>query len=89
MARVVFTQNLQRHVECPPAAADGTTVREVLDAVFAENPRARGYVLDDQGDLRVHMVIFVDGQQVRDRRGLSDPVRPDGEVYVMQALSGG
>jgi len=26
---------------------------------------------------------------VQDRRNLSDPVRPDGEVYVAQALSGG
>jgi hypothetical protein len=89
MASVVFTQNLQRHVDCPAISVEGRTVREVLDAAFAENPRARGYVLDDQGELRVHMVIFVDGQQVRDRKGLSDPVAADGEVYVMQALSGG
>jgi molybdopterin synthase sulfur carrier subunit len=89
IASVVFTQNIQRHVQCPATAAPGATVREVLDAVFEGNPRARGYVLDDQGALRVHMVIFVDGRQVRDRRGLSDAVSGDGEVYVMQALSGG
>ena len=89
MATVTFTENLQRHVECPPTSATGTTVREVLAEVFQANPRARGYVLDEQGELRVHMVIFIDGQQIRDRRGLSDPVTPDGEVYVMQALSGG
>jgi molybdopterin synthase sulfur carrier subunit len=89
MATVTFTENLQRHVECPPTSAPGATVREVLAEVFRANPRARGYVLDDQGELRVHMVIFIDGQQIRDRRGLSDPVTPNGEVYVMQALSGG
>ena len=89
MPRVAFTQNLQRHVACPPVDVGGATVREVLDAAFADNPRARGYVLDDQGELRVHMTVFVDGEQVRDRKGLSDPVPPDGEVYVMQALSGG
>jgi hypothetical protein len=89
MARVVFTQNLQRHVACPPAQAAGATVREVLDAVFAGNARARGYVLDEQGALRKHMIIFVNGDQLRDRVHLSDPVPPDGEVYVLQALSGG
>lgn len=89
MPRVVFTPNLQRHVACPPTEASGATVREALEAVFAENPRARGYVLDDQGELRPNMVVFVDGEQVADRAGLSDPVRPDGEIYVMQALSGG
>ena len=89
MARVVFTENLQRHVACPPTSAAGTTVRDVLDAVFAQNPRARGYVLDDRGELRHHMVVFIDGEMLRDRAGLSDPVGPDAEVYVMQALSGG
>jgi molybdopterin converting factor small subunit len=89
VARVIFTANIQRHVECPAREAPGDTVGEVLRAVFAGNPRARGYVLDDQGALRHHMVVFVDGEQVRDRVGLSDPVAADGELYVMQALSGG
>jgi hypothetical protein len=61
----------------------------VLDGVFAANPRLRGYVLDDQGALRRHMMVFVDGQQIEDRERLSDPVRPVSEIYVMQALSGG
>ena len=89
MARVSFTRNLQRHVACPSVDVAGDSVREVLDAVFTDNPRARGYVLDDQGELRKHMVVFVAGRQVRDRAGLSDPVAPDAEVCVMQALSGG
>jgi molybdopterin synthase sulfur carrier subunit len=89
MARVVFTPNIQRHVECPETEAAGRTVREVLDAVLAGNPRARGYVLDDQGALRRHMTVFVDGAMIEDRQGLSDPVGPDGAVYVFQALSGG
>jgi sulfur-carrier protein len=89
MARVVFTENLQRHVACPPTSAPGTTVRDVLEAVFAQNPRARGYVLDDRGELRRHMTVFVNGELVRDRAGLSDAVGPESEIYVMQALSGG
>jgi hypothetical protein len=89
MATVVFTVNLQRHVPAPPASVPGATVREVLDAVFAREPRLRGYVVDERGALRRHMVVFVDGQQVLDRDSLSDAVAPDAEVYVMQALSGG
>jgi sulfur-carrier protein len=89
MARVCFTPNLQRHVNCPDVEAAGGTVRAVLDDVFAENPRARGYVLDDQGALRHHMAIFINGNPVRDRVRLSDSVPDDAEVYVFQALSGG
>ncbi len=89
MPRVVFTGNLQRHVACPPSEGEGATVREVLASVFARYPRAEGYVVDEHGALRHHMVVFVDGEAVSDRRRLSDPVGPRSEVFVMQALSGG
>ncbi len=89
MPRVVFTRNLERHVDCPPQEVQGRTLRAVLDAVFAASPRLRGYVVDDQGALRHHMVIFVDGKQIRDRVGLTDAVGEASEVYVLQALSGG
>lgn len=89
MARVVFTANLQRHVPCPPSTVDGRTVGEALDHVFEENPRLRGYVVDERGALRRHMTIFVDGDLITDRKTLSDAVGPQSEIYVMQALSGG
>jgi sulfur-carrier protein len=89
MAKVVFTPNVQRHVACPEAQAPGRTVREVLDAVFAGNAQARGYVLDDQSALRKHMTIFVDGRMIRDRARLADPVAETSTIYVFQALSGG
>ncbi len=89
MPRVVFTPNIQRHVACPEAEAPGATVREVLDAVFAANPQARSYVLDDQSALRRHMTIFVDGVMVRDRARLGDAVGEGSTIYVFQALSGG
>jgi len=89
MARIVFTPNIQRLVECPETEAAGISVREVLDNVFASNPQARSYVLDDQAVLRRHMTIFVDGRAIRDRAGLSDPVSAGSRIYVFQALSGG
>ncbi|MBK8173924.1 MAG: MoaD/ThiS family protein [Rhodospirillales bacterium] len=89
MARIEFTTNLQRHIACPEADVAGNTVREVLEGVFARNPRARGYVLDDQAALRKHMNIFVDGEVIRDRAGLSDAVTENSCIFVFQALSGG
>ncbi len=89
MASVNFTPNIQRHVACPATQARGSTVREVLENVFAENPPARSYVLDDQGGLRKHMTIFVDGRAINDRTRLSDPVGLASTIYVFQALSGG
>lgn len=89
MATIVFTTALLRHVPAPPATVGGATVRAALDQAFQGNPALRGYVLDDQGRLRMHVHVFVDGELVSDRSGLSDPVRPTSELYVMQALSGG
>jgi hypothetical protein len=89
MAHVHFTSNLRRHVDCPSLTCNGDTVRKVLTHVFAMNPRLETYVLDDQGALRKHMRILVDGLAVSDHAGLSDVVPPDSEVWVMQALSGG
>jgi molybdopterin synthase sulfur carrier subunit len=89
MPKVIFTPNMQRHVACPETLASGDTVREVLDNAFLHNPRARGYVLDDQGALRRHMMIFLDGHTIRDRAQLSDPVVETSTIYVLQALSGG
>ena len=89
MPTVVFTQNLRRHIDCPDRAVEADTVAAALAAVFAANPRLRSYVLDDQGALRHHMMVFVDGEPITDRAKLSDPVRSTSELYVMQALSGG
>jgi sulfur carrier protein ThiS len=89
MPQVKFTRHLERHLAAPPVQVPGGTVREVLDNVFGANPQLRGYVLDDQGRLRKHVVVFVDGQLVEDREELSDGVEPTSELLVMQALSGG
>jgi sulfur-carrier protein len=89
MAKIVFTANIQRHVICPETEAVGGTVGEVLANVFAANPQARSYVLDDQAALRRHMTVFVDGKAIRDRMRLSDPVTASSTIYVFQALSGG
>ncbi len=87
--RVTFTANLRRHVDCPSADVPGATVGEALAAVFARSPAIRGYIVDDQGALRRHVVVFVGGEAVRDRVGLTDAVAPGAEIAGMQALSGG
>jgi hypothetical protein len=89
MAKVFFTANLRRHVDCTSMDAGGASVREVLSRVFAAQDRLGAYVLDDQGALRKHMTILVDGQRIRDLERLSDAVGPSSEIWVMQALSGG
>jgi len=91
MTRVAFTSHLRRHVDLPDAPFEvaGATVNELLAQVFAQQPRLRGYVLDDLGRVRQHVAVFVDSRPLKDRVTLSDPSEGVREVYVMQALSGG
>lgn len=89
MPTVRFTNNIQRHVSCPPREVAGETLRDALNDYFASNEAARGYVLDDQGRLRQHMAAFIDGRQVQDRAHMSDPVDAGAVIDVVQSLSGG
>jgi hypothetical protein len=89
MVQIVFTPNLQRHVNCPSSVADASSVRAALDLVFAANPQLRSYVIDEQGRLRKHVNVYVNDRMVNDRIALSDAVTPNDEIFVFQALSGG
>ncbi len=85
MLTVSFTPALRRFLAAPPATVDGATVGAALAAVFAERPGLRGYILDDQGTVRRHVAIYVNGAPAR----LGDPVGGGDEIFVFQALTGG
>lgn len=89
MPRIAFTPQLRRFTETPEIDTPAATLRQALEAAFTVNPRLRGYVLDDQGHLRPNVVVFIDGRRCAERVMLADPLRPDSQVHVLQALSGG
>ena len=89
MARLVFTQQLRRFTEVPEIDTPANTLRAALDAAFDLNPLLRGYILDEQGHLRQHVVIFIDSRRVTDRLSLNDPLTPNSSIHVLQALTGG
>ena len=88
MPEVSFASALQSHVPCPTQRVDGETVRAALEASFRSVPRLRGYVLDEHGQLRFHVAVFVDGRAVADRT-LGQAVAANSRIHVIQALSGG
>ena len=89
MAQLHFTQNLRRHTPCPSFHGKAGTVAALLDEYFDQYPGVRDYVLDNQGHVRHHVKVLVDGLNLNDRAGLSDPLTSDSEVHIFQALSGG
>ncbi len=89
MPTVSFTPALERFLKAPAATVEGATLGEALAQIFAAKPALRSYLLDDQGGLRRHVAVYVNGAPVRDRARLSDPVGARDEIYVFQALTGG
>jgi sulfur carrier protein ThiS len=89
MPTVSFTPALARFLAAPRSMVAAATVGDALEQVFAERPALRGYVLDDQGAVRRHVAVYVNGRPIADRTRLTDAVGPQDEVTVLQALTGG
>ncbi|HWB94745.1 MAG TPA: MoaD/ThiS family protein [Puia sp.] len=90
MPTVRFTYALKRFFPgIKDTPASGRTLAEILHEMETCYPGVRSYILDEQGNLRKHVNIFIDGEMIADRLRLSDPFRENSEIYIMQALSGG
>ncbi|HEY4029882.1 MAG TPA: MoaD/ThiS family protein [Caulobacteraceae bacterium] len=89
MATIAFTPHLRAVGPIQEQACPGATLAEMLDALDPGYPRLKAYVLDDQGRLRKHIAIFIDGVMTPRAAALSRPLEGSSQVYVFQALSGG
>lgn len=65
------------------------TAGEALSLLWTECPGARDRVLTERGDVRTHVNIFVDGENIRFAGGLAAPVRDGSEIIIVPAVSGG
>ena len=65
------------------------SVGEALTLLWASCPAVRDRVVNELGEVRPHVNIFVDGLNIRDAGGLTAPVRDGAEVYILPAVSGG
>ena len=89
MAKLVFTQQLRRFTEVPEIDTAATDLRAALEDAYRVNPRLRGYIQDEQGHLRQHVAVFIDGLRIRDRVQLNELISANSTIHVLQALSGG
>ena len=69
--------------------AEPGTVREVIARLDATFPGIGGRLLDDSGQLRRFVNVYVDDEDVRLAQGLDTDVPPGGQVSVIPAVAGG
>jgi len=79
----------QEAIELPATPGTPMSVGEVIAILSRDFPGIRQRVLDDRGQLRRHVNVTVDGENVRFANGLDTPVGPGSEVRIFPALSGG
>lgn len=88
MPRVQFTPILKRFFPAlGPAQAQSLQIDALLEELEQQYPGLKDYLLDEQGELRQHVNIFVNDELVRDFH--QRELNPKDEVFIMQALSGG
>ncbi|MEP3389932.1 MAG: MoaD/ThiS family protein [Reichenbachiella sp.] len=90
MPTIKFTANLKRfYPELSEIELESLDLNEILDELESRFKGLKDYVVDEQGQLRKHVNIFIGDELIQDRIKLSDTVKPTDEIYIMQALSGG
>jgi molybdopterin synthase sulfur carrier subunit len=67
------------------------TLGSVFERLHVAHPGVVERALDEQGRVREHVNVFVDGESVRagSKLGLATPVKAGTEVWILPAVSGG
>lgn len=65
------------------------TVGEALAALGRKSRGALDRIMDERGNLRPHVNLFVDGDNIRFLNGLNTPAGDGATILVLAAVSGG
>ncbi len=66
-----------------------SSLSDALDALASQCPGVTDRVMTEQGDLRPHVNVFVDGENSRYTGGLQTPVEDPATITIIAAISGG
>ena len=84
--KVLIPSSLRSYTEQSEAAASGATLAAVLADLDRQYPGIRFRMIDEQDQIRRHIRLFVNGDQVRE---LAQSLHAADELVIVQALSGG
>jgi molybdopterin synthase sulfur carrier subunit len=89
-SRLVLPAPLRRYAEDRhEVEVSGSTLGAVLDDLALRLPQLERRLRDERGELRPHVLMFVDGVSVRSGAVMDTPVADGAEVFVAPAVSGG
>jgi len=88
MPQIKFFGNLRQLAQASRLQLAGSTVRSLLDDLGRQNQALREAILDD-GQLRPHVRVVVNGHDVQLDQGLDTPVEEDDQIAIFPPLGGG
>jgi len=90
MAKVQFTSLLVRFFpDIKSEEVSASSVKELLTELDTKYKGLSTYLIEDNGELRKHVNIFINGNMIKDRQQLSDTITKNDTINIIQALSGG
>ena len=69
--------------------AVGKTIEQIVESLDSTYPGMRERLIDDNGDLRHFVNIYLNGEEIRYIDGLKSPVSDNDELSIVPAVAGG
>ena len=74
----------ERQIALEMDVCEGETVGSLIDRLVAKYPRMRPLLFERPGVLYRHVMIVINGRDIRHERGLETPVRPDDDMAIFR-----
>jgi adenylyltransferase/sulfurtransferase len=68
---------------------EGATAGAALEDMLTQFPAFRPQLCKADGSLRAFVNLFLDGQNIRDLRGLDTPLGPNNVLNIVPSIAGG
>lgn len=68
---------------------DGADVGTIIQAIDAQYPGVADRLLDDDGNVKRFINVFVNDSEIRGMQGMHTPVQPTDKVSIVPAMAGG
>ena len=68
--------------------AVGKTIEQIVESLDSAYPGMRERLIDDNGDLRHFVNIYLNGEDIRYIDGLKSPVSDNDELSIVPAVAG-
>jgi len=68
---------------------EASTVEELVDRLEASYPGVRDRLLDEEGNIKRFINVFVNGEEIRGLQSEQTALQPGDEVSIIPAMAGG